>query len=202
LCALLVLNQIPSIRQDYAKLNHRITDWVGEQSFLVQTAATSRDGPVSLHLDNDARHNSVGSTIEVQATRPWRRVHRYGKVTTVRGINVANFIRHHILARKVPAARNFSRNPSIVMKLDVEGAEYKFLPGAALQGIICELDYVFMEWHPSHFSASVTALRAVKEIERSFHVLLKASKAEDMCNVTLTNLDDETYSKDGAPLPE
>ena len=37
----------------------------------------------------------------------------------------------------------------MVMKLDVEGAEYTVMPPLLLSGGLCELSEVFAEWHPS-----------------------------------------------------
>ena len=42
---------------------------------------------------------------------------------------------------------NFDRNDLIVLKMDVEGAEYKILPKRFEDGSVNYINYAFIEWH-------------------------------------------------------
>ena len=77
-----------------------------------------------------------------------------------------------------PAVENsVSGGPSVVMKLDIEGAEYDVLPELIASRALCLVDYVYAEIHPRIFNiskadsaawfrtlqANITAMRAAAQ---------------------------------------
>lgn len=82
-------------------------------------------------------------------------------------------------------------NAKVIMKLDIEGTEWKVVPHLIKHGMLCEdkIHSAMIEWHG-------WAPHTIDETE--IHRQLNSQK----CNPTkLINLDDETYLTDGQPLP-
>lgn len=62
---------------------------------------------------------------------------RYGSFpsVTVKAFDMANYI------------RKISNTTTIVMKMDIESAEYVVLPHLMASGVLCSIDFLRMEWH-------------------------------------------------------
>ena len=86
-----------------------------------------------------------------------------------------------------------SRNITIIMKMDIEQSEYIVLPKLLMDGTLCCIDNLFIEWH----SWQLKKEEYLKEFERVFSRMLADNK-----NATrLHDLDDESFAYDGMPLP-
>ena len=84
------------------------------------------------------------------------------------------------------------RKSRIVMKIDTEGAEYKLLPHLIRSNAACIADLIFLEWHPDvRQKASQSEVRRVTEDAFS----------KPWCHTAVSSIDDETFLKDGKPLP-
>ncbi|MDX2274703.1 MAG: FkbM family methyltransferase [Hyphomonadaceae bacterium] len=107
---------------------------------FVHAAATTRDGSIDIALDgkDDGYHPNDGSTTVLAIARdksPARRL-------TVPGVDLAQFL----LSRSTPQTR-------IVVKMDVEGAEYELLPHLLESSVMERLDLVLCEFHWRRFPA-------------------------------------------------
>jgi hypothetical protein len=85
------------------------------------------------------------------------------------------------------------------MKMDIEGSEYGVILHLLAKGVLCELDFGMLEWHPWFFTG-VDYNNSV-QIEHTLGLLLNHSSRYDACNVTLADLDDETYGTEGFKMP-
>jgi hypothetical protein len=100
---------------------------VRSASFYTETVGSPADGPVTFYLDTkNAAVNYWGSSL----ISSHRDVEPGGGVT-VQGVTLTSLLRRHV---------DTSRSPGHVMiKMDIEGAEYALLNEASDSGILCEL---------------------------------------------------------------
>jgi hypothetical protein len=90
------------------------------------------------------------------------------------------------------------------MKLDIEGSEESVLPWLHKCDALCGLDYVYMELHAStrtDASARAAYLNAVapfrgKPPPAIVEAKARAASRGERCNITLSQLDDESYMFD------
>jgi hypothetical protein len=139
--------------------------------FLTETAAANHNGTVDFWSDGDLAHLEWGASTRM-SDQPRQ---------TVRALDLARFILDELL----PFAS------TIVMKLDVEGAEYELLPRLLATGALCAMDLVFLEEHPSSRAPAQKAL-----FEHAKALLLVHDHAQTGCRVRLSLLDDESYLHD------
>lgn len=67
--------------------------------------------------------------------------------TTVNAIDFSQFLQNNIVNRRIP---DKSAPATVVMKMDIEGAEFKVLPRLLQQGLMCKghgIDAMTLEWH-------------------------------------------------------
>jgi hypothetical protein len=107
-----------------------------------------------------------------------------GNVEIVPTVDLGQFIRQHILTHQLTGNSRSIKGP-VVMKMDVEGAEYTIMPNLIVSGAVCGLDTVALEWHQEPRGDE-------------FQALLKSGG----CPVELVHLDDESYYDTSFPLPE
>ena len=100
----------------------------------------------------------------------------------------------------------------IVMKMDIETEEYKLFPHLISRSALCELDVVYVEWHPKVCGKKAHKvgpkalcnrsrhLRAHSRLLYDLHQTVHAAAEED-CHTALHDLDDEYHATDGAPWP-
>jgi FkbM family methyltransferase len=90
-------------------------------------------------------------------------------------------------------------SPPIVMKMDIEGAEYTVFPAIAISGALCHVNLIFLEWHPESFRVKMP-----EHVEMDKNQLLntfsKLRATYPSCQVNISTLDDETYL-DGKRIP-
>jgi len=177
--------------------------------WLSRTAAHTVDGELSINLGwaGGKEVNDVGLSIYAKG-RPKDQV-------TVRSIDLAkliSFVRSELhrghksslprgdakhghpshLGRALSAPTPASPHARIVMKVDVEGAEYNIMPHLMASPAKCAVDLMFLEWHPSPVPSK-------KEIA----VRRTTEQALKSCPKTLiSDIDDETFLYDGKPLPQ
>ena len=77
-----------------------------------------------------------------------------GVLTSV--IDLASFYRTNVMRRRAADAKADAAG-HVVMKLDVEGAEYAVSPALLASGVLCDIDYLFLEMHPPRSSAPAFA---------------------------------------------
>jgi hypothetical protein len=96
--------------------------------------------------------------------------------------------------------------PVLGMKMDIEGSEYVVLPDLIHSNTICNFDFIFGEYHtrfapidPSvGHRVSLTTRKELEMYERSITQVIESSRN---CNVRWISSDDESYLRDGIPLP-
>lgn len=103
---------------------------------FVHAAAATRDGTIEIALDgkDDGYHPNDGSTTMVGIARDKSRL------ATAPCVDLAKFL----LDRSTPDTR-------IVLKMDVEGAEYDLLPHLLTSPVMQRLDLVLCEFHWRRF---------------------------------------------------
>jgi FkbM family methyltransferase len=80
---------------------------------------------------------------------------------------------------------------TILMKMDIEGSEYKLLAALLAQGFLCSMHTITIEWHPQFCRGKLCSINL-----RSFVKFLP-----DLgCRVKFIEKDDESYLHDGQPL--
>jgi Methyltransferase FkbM domain len=132
------------------------------------------------------------------------------------------WVQKHIIGRRLPHTvyGNYSdtilQNGKVVMKMDIEGAEYIVLPSMLFSGVFCKaIDYGFGEIHP-HFAASFN--RKVSDTGKGdvnfgpqaspntwYDGLMKQafkSLLPEDCKAVFFDFDDESYLHDGMPWPD
>lgn len=115
-------------------------------------------------------------------------------------IRLGEWIQTHIHERIVPEMQD--RPPILGMKMDIEGHEYRVLPDTIHTGAICDFDFVFGEFHPQFLpSKHLPELKTRSEAEQFTNAIQKIIEGSRNCKVRWYSIDDESYLKDGQPLP-
>lgn len=78
----------------------------------------------------------------------------------------------------------------VVMKLDIEGAEYRVVQHLLDQDALCALDLVFLEWHEID-----------KRKEEQQRLLARINRELEKCDTVISPIDDETFMFDGKDFP-
>eukprot|EP00977_Amphora_coffeiformis_P028200 scaffold34878_cov183-Amphora_coffeaeformis.AAC.2 len=126
-------------------------------------------------------------------------------------IRLARWIEDHIEGR-LPADRVYgtyhdASTPKVVMKMDVEGMEYRVFPDLLYSGVLCRtLDKVFGEVHRRDVRFPLTlangdVLRNDVEGSILWNSMMRLLKANPTCKGRWLESDDESYLHDGQPLP-
>ena len=105
----------------------------------------------------------------------------------VRALDLVHFLEHEVLGHA----------PTVMMKMDIEGAELLVLPGLLARGLLCRVAALTLEFHEDVMldgdRRELEALRAALPI-----VLTRGG-----CRSRLLLLDDESYSSDAErPWPQ
>lgn len=104
--------------------------------------------------------------------------------------------------------------PRVVMKMDIEYAEYEVLPDLMLSGVLCNNIHAVMgEFHQARYYRNNYALTYQGQGDESVWTLergtaeqistewLRMMKHNPNCNTKISLKDDESYRNDGQPLP-
>jgi hypothetical protein len=98
----------------------------------------------------DLKNNEWGFGLNI-------RVEKNAASEVVPVIALTEWIQKHIIGHQLPSTvhGNYSdtvlKNGKVVMKMDIEGAEYIVLPRLVSSGVFCNaIDFAFGEIHPKH----------------------------------------------------
>ncbi|KAK3244895.1 hypothetical protein CYMTET_22045 [Cymbomonas tetramitiformis] len=91
---------------------------------------------------------------------------------TVKSINFSDLLSY--LKQEASAKR-------IVVKMDIEGAEYDIIRQALASGTFCFIDTLFIEWHHD--------IRVAMKIPENFEAVIKSLVEPAPCNVTVVLAD-------------
>jgi len=138
------------------------------------TAASTFDGEIDFWSDNKFQYNEWGAT----TVNGINNEKNGGVSVKVRAMDLAKFILDEI--------KPFAS--TVVMKLDIEGSEYKVFPHLLVHGAICEVvDLAFIEIHEGRAASEEQR----QNLHNSLSILREAG-----CKVKLLTLDDESYLHD------
>ncbi|KAG5186974.1 hypothetical protein JKP88DRAFT_288469 [Tribonema minus] len=131
--------------------------------------------------------------------------HLEGGTYTVQGIDLPRFVSSVIghMQQHARRSQDVKYEPEaaataarFVMKMDIEGAEWTVMPALLASGALCQLDLVFIEYHPGADAFGETPVgTAVREM------LPSIVEAYPRCRASILELDDESYDGTGLPLP-
>ena len=155
---------------------------LGWRTFVnVQTAAATSSGNTTFYFDATyhGKHNFQWGA----STIPPEQI--IGRSTTVTTVDLARWLRREVFNRRLPS-RSTSRHlgrPHVVMKLDIEGGEHVVLPHLLNRGVLCEIDYLYAEFHNMSRAEGYDADLGTK--------ISSSLAATPGCKLKLTSLDDE-----------
>ena len=100
----------------------------------------------------------------------------------------------------------------IVMKMDLETEEYTVLPHLIRRSALCELDAVYVEWHPKLCGKNDPKVGHKALCNRTKHLRAHSRLLYDLretvhtameqdCHTALHDVNDEYHATDGAPWP-
>lgn len=156
---------------------------------FTQTAIGTQDGPVQLYQDKDVKHERWGSSIVLARNRD----HSVRSITTVNSVNASRLVEKLSHRCCWDNAIHYQKKPAIIVKMDIEGAEYDVISQMIETGMICHIHLLFIEWHKEKgFKTQVSARR----MEDKLHYAAKQCPHPPI----ISKFDDESYLNDGRPL--
>ena len=165
----------------------------------IQAAAGDFEGNMDFYHNADERFEEWGFSV--------KKFHNKSTVEKVPVVRLSSWIKHHVIERNIPLPLGTAKNqtPTIVMKMDIEGSEYVVLPDLIYSGVLCDLDFVFGEFHPNFalmdFPGHRIELKTKEEAMHYKDVLTDFIPTSRNCKARFKYLDDESYLHDGIPLP-
>ena len=128
-------------RQFGATLKALARKWNGE--FLPKAAALS-DGSVTFFQGaNSEEASMVANLPNTTRARNGRAVNI--RSTLVPSVDFANFLHRAVSQHRPPSSSGARLH--MLLKLDIEGAEYELLPRLLARGALCLADYLIIDWH-------------------------------------------------------
>jgi len=106
-------------------------------ALFLRTAVGVRNGTADLSFVPPSNAHQSTRSLGAMPTGPRARH------VAVSVVDLGQFIRQHVISRKLPAGA-VSR---VVMHLDIEGCEHSLLPRLMEAGVLCELDFLYLELH-------------------------------------------------------
>ena len=167
--------------------------------FLTRTAASVAAGKAKFYFNDNFIDSAKHSGWAASLTNA-HRDHGRDTSAVVAKLDLAKFL-GQILARRLPPRPEGAPNASTVMKVDIEGAEYDVMSALLARGVLCDLDLLFAEFHPS-----LARISAGLEFQRpwardKFPDFLRMVTQHASCRVEVSSVDDESFLEDGMPLP-
>jgi FkbM family methyltransferase len=132
-------------------------------------------------------------SVEARAVEIKRSAHQEqgrAQVGQVQMIDLAKWMREHL-----PPPESSS---VVLLKLDVEGTEWKLLPWLLMQGALCRATYILLEWH-INFTPAARRLEALG-LRLSFHSLLRDGCPHNHVPQIIWH-DDWPMNNFGVPIP-
>jgi FkbM family methyltransferase len=162
--------ELLNIQDAYRKLGYPVHIFTG-------TAVSDTNGQATFFLDDNPKRRDWGASL---INHQWTR----GKTRAV--VNTTDFASFVL--------DNFSSEAKIVMKLDVEGAEFKILPNLVLSGALCRMSKVVIEWHDRLFRSGWMINKKLRLHSQHIAGMLRHMGATSkLCPVKFVSMDDESY---------
>jgi FkbM family methyltransferase len=158
------------------------------------------NGTLNFYSNADAKSGTNDASVEFWgfSTQNMRPGDSKNIATKIPVVDFPDWVLGNLITRKLPNYLG-EKPPSVVMKMDVEGAELPILAKLLTNGALCQFDKVFMELHPypvalPHWSLNSTQIRPFFQ---SLNDVLRGAA----CKSILVLHDSEQYLHDGKPLP-
>lgn len=168
---------------------------------FTETAASTEDGTAEFFFDTWAtpeQHEWGASLIPWQGGMKETPIEgAKGQKTTVRTLDLSNFVLKYIAGPL--GAHGAAR--TVVMKMDIEGAEHLLLPHMIITGALCHIDVLFAEYHDWGAIITSTAKMTDTDFAAFFSEYVEAHD-HHACKTRFRSLDDESYGSSDLPLPE
>lgn len=179
-------------------------DKMGWRYYYIQAGVSDEDGYITFYRQGDQANEEWGFTSNRDRPR------NNGLSVNVSTIRLATWLRDEIVDRKIPDTvyGEYNTGPKIVMKIDIESSEYKVLPDLMFTGILCNIDFVFMEIHnwPINYDADPISGRGElhlpgRQSQKFLQDNIKMFHSFKDCATRIKEADDEAYLHDGMPFP-
>lgn len=112
---------------------------------IVEAAAAAADGTAQFYLGMDSDQSSTLLTDKKQVPN-WRV--DYSRAETVRTVDFAKWL-----------AANTKPDDRIIVKMDIEGAEYEVLENLIQSGLLRRMHKLHVEWHVDRYPAQISQER-------------------------------------------
>ena len=120
-------------------------------------------------------------------------------------LRLSDYILQKVITRKLPFPldnEKLEKNPSVVMKLDIEGSELEVLTDLLVTGCLQYIDLVTVEYHPKSFNDAIRP-GLIRNLEKAIVTITNLSQRLGLnSTINVKNVDDETYGKAKFPFPE
>lgn len=184
---------------------------MGWRFHVIPAGVSDKADQLEFYTNGDKSHSEWGfSAIHMDQ---WKDVLHATK-TKIPVIRLAAWIQQHVEGRQFPAqvhgkypmdSNATLPQPQVVMKMDIEGMEYRVLPDLLLSGVFCNtLRAIFGEVHTEFFPQTLAngAVLEEKVGIAYWEHLTRAWQVNPSCTGKFIVGDDENYLLDGVPLPE
>lgn len=169
---------------------------------FTETAVSTEDGTAEFFFDAWAtpeQHEWGASLIPWQGDMKKPPTEGGGRhKSTVRTLDLSNFVLKYI-AEPVDTHGAVAR--TVVMKMDIEGAEHLLLPHMIITGALCHIDVLFAEYHDWGTITTSAANMTDTDFAAFFSEYVEAHD-HGACKTRFRSLDDESYGSSDLPLPE
>ena len=179
---------------------------------VVPTAVATQDGETTFFLDDtnkvakDVRHEWSASMLRHDGLKVGPE--GWARNVTVPTIDLARFIRDRVITRKLSEEQAAPRTapgdrdpnsepdgplpPSLIMKMDIEGAEFGVLSRMLTLGILCQLSAIAIEFHDERRKGFIPIARAAK-VPSNFAAVLEFIRAHagPECGVNIVQMSAE-----------
>lgn len=115
------------------------------------------------------------------------------EAVVVKVVNISSWLEKNILERDIPIQNQYNTlPPTLVLKIDIEGAEYKVLEHLLDTGVSHQLDYIIGEFHSLYDVTNADIVTLQKNI---------TARLEQNEGPGFLEFDDEQYLHDGMEYP-
>lgn len=136
----------PIFNDGLKKLEQLLQGYTKKTEIRTETVVTDEDGTTQLYLDLiNEDHHFWGSSIE-NGTRDV--VKSGSQSVNVTAVDFATFLKQRVVDKREYKGGIRSRPPMVVVRMDIEGAEYRVIRRLFEQGLLCHyIDYLIVEFH-------------------------------------------------------
>lgn len=108
----------------------------------------------------------------------------------VKSIDLAQWIQLSVFRRKIPPYTS-RRQPTVLMKIDAEGADFKILPRLLISKVLCSLNAIFVEFHDERVPGFTSLLKqngTPHNFQSNFEYMIQFAQHTPRCNVTFNHI--------------